>query len=405
MKGVVTFVLFSSLSVVASAAGWEFSPPLDVSPAPLAGVFHHLESAGRKNIAVSDGTVAVIWEDNHTGSPQIHLAFKPAGTAKFEKPLQVSGGKVAYEPVIAANNEGRFIMAWEQDDEVWIRAGGPAGLNPALRLARDGARQASLAVSKNGNIHAIWTAPNPRFLHIRLAQLRLNRKTGSIESSTPVVVDPLPPSADQLYPGIVNNANKVTVAWEDRREGHTVLMHTQSPDAVRFASPVALNIRDRPRRTIRYGKGTGVMRVVLAPYGDHGVAAAWLDKRTFTEAYDVYAGFSRDGATFGKNQKVQDDFATGSAQWHAAIAGDRSSRIAIVWDDARDGDGDIWISWPEGNGWSSDMNVPGASGPGWQTDPTVTLDAEGNLHVAWIERVELNGPTRLRYVFGTPTRN
>ncbi len=404
MKRVVAFVLFALLSVAASAAGWEFSPPLDVSPAPLAGVFHHLESAGRKNIAVSDGTVAVIWEDNHTGSPQIHLAFKPAGAAKFEKPFMVSGGKVAYEPVIAAIDSGRFVMAWEQDDEVWVRAGGPAGLDPAHRLARDGARHASLAVSKNGNIHAVWTAPHPRFLHIRLALLRLDSETGTIQSSAPVIVDPAPPPADQLYPSIAANANGVTVAWEDRRGGHTVLMHTQSPDAVRFATPVTLNKRERPRTT-RYGKGTGVMRVVLAPYGDRGVAAAWLDKRTFTEAYDVYAGFSQDGATFGKNQKVQDDFATGSAQWHAAIAGDRSSRVAIAWDDARDGDADIWISWPEGGGWSSDTNVPGASGPGWQTDPTVTLDAGGNLHLAWIERAEHNGPTRLRYVLGTPARN
>lgn len=404
MKGVVTFVLFSLLSAVASAEGWKFSPPLDVSPAPMAGVFHHLESAGRKNIAVSDGTVAVIWEDNQTGSPQIHLAFKPAGAAKFEKSIQVSGGKVAFEPVVAAIGSGRFLMAWEQDDEIWVRTGGPAGLNPAHRLARDGGRHASLAVSKNGIIHVIWAAPNPRFLHIRLASLRLNSETGTIQSSAPLVVDPAPPPADQLYPSIVNGATGVTVAWEDRRGGHTVLMHTQSSDAVRFVTPVTLNKRERPRTT-RYGKGTGAMRVVLAPYGDHGVAAAWLDKRTFTEAYDVYTGFSQDGVTFGKNQKVQDDFATGSAQWHAAIAGDQSSRVAIVWDDARDGDADIWISWPEGGEWSSDMNVPGASGPGWQTDPTVTLEAGGNLHMAWIERAELNGPTRLRYIFGTPAQN
>ena len=87
-------VLLCSLSSVASAAGWNFSPPLDVSPAPTAGVFHHLESAGRRNIAVSAGTVAVIWEDNHTGSPQIHVGFKPAAATEFGKPVIVSSGNL-----------------------------------------------------------------------------------------------------------------------------------------------------------------------------------------------------------------------------------------------------------------------------------------------------------------------
>ncbi|MCR4300544.1 MAG: hypothetical protein NUV51_02960 [Sulfuricaulis sp.] len=403
MNRITWLILFCSLSSVASAEGWRFTLPLDVSPAPAAGVFHHLESAGRKNIAVSAGTVAVIWEDNHTGSPQIQVGFKPAGSVKFSEPVMVSGGKVAYEPVIAAIGSGRFIMAWEQDDEVWVRAGGPAGLDPAHRLAPGGARHASLAVSENGNIYAIWAAPHPRFAQIRLAQLHLDSETRTINSSPPVIVDLAPPPADQLYPSIVANAKGVTIAWEDRRGGHTVLMHSHSPDAKRFAAPAILNDQVA-RLTTKYGKGLGVMRVVLAPYGDHGVAAAWLDKRTFTEAYDVYAGFSTDGRHFGKNQKVQDDFATGAAQWHASIASDRSSRVAVVWDDARDDDADIWISWPEGGGWSSNMNVPGASGPGWQTDPSVTLEAGGNLHLVWIERAELNGPTRLRYALGTLLR-
>lgn len=403
MNRIPWLVLFCFFSSVASATGWKFSPPLDVSPAPSAGVFHHLESAGRKNIAVSAGTVAVIWEDNHTGSPQVHVGFKPAVSTKFSEPALVSSGKIAYEPVIAAIGSGRFIMAWEQDDEVWFRTGSPAGLDPAHRFARDGARHVSLAFSENGKIYAVWTAPNPRFAHIRLAQLQLDSKTKTIQSPPHVIVDPAPPQADQIYPSIVANANGVTVAWEDRRGGHTVLMHSHSPDAKRFAAPTILN-EQLARRTTEFGKGLGVMRVVLAPYGARGVAAGWLDKRSFTEGYDVYAAISPDGRRFGKNQKAQDDFATGAAQWHAAIAGDKSSRIAIVWDDARDGDADVWISWPESKEWSSDLNVPGASGPGWQSDPTVVLEANGDLHLAWVERAEPSGPTRVRYVLGTPVR-
>lgn len=404
MMRIISFGLCFALSFAAVAAGWNFSPPLEVTPVAVDGVFHHLESAGRKNIAVSDGTVAVIWEDNHTGSPQAYAGFKPAGSGKFIQPVPVSVGKAAYEPVIAEIGSGRFIMAWEQDEGVWIRTGGPAGLEPAQRLASGGARHAGLAVLEDGNIYVVWTAPNPRFSHIRLTKLRPKSETRTLEFSAPVIVDPVPPTTDQLYPSVAANGDGVTVAWEDRRGGHTVLMHSHSTDAKRFAVPVILN-EQMARQTTKFGKGLGVMRVVLTSYGERGVAAAWLDKRSFTEGYDVYAGFSPDGKRFGKNQKAQDEFAAGAAQWHTAIAGDRSSRIALAWDDARDGDADVWLTWPEDNEWSADLNVPGASGPGWQTDPTVTLDENGNLHLAWIERAEPNGPTRVRYALGTAARN
>ncbi len=58
------------------------------------------------------------------------------------------------------------------------------------------------------------------------------------------------------------------------------------------------------------------------------------------------------------------------------------------------------LSWSEDGVWSEDMPLPGASGAGQQAHPSVVVDSDGNLHVAWIDRAEENGPTRLRYLFG-----
>jgi hypothetical protein len=44
--------------------------------------------------------------------------------------------------------------------------------------------------------------------------------------------------------------------------------------------------------------------------------------------------------------------------------------------------------------------VPGASGNGYQGSPAVTFDANGGLHLVWIERDTLSSPTRLRYMHG-----
>ena len=75
-----------------------------------------------------------------------------------------------------------------------------------------------------------------------------------------------------------------------------------------------------------------------------------------------------------------------------------------AWDDSRarwqddDERGDVMISWTLGDGWSEDMPVPGASGEGYQGSPAIHVDAAGGLHLAWIERQQMEAPTRLRYL-------
>ena len=61
---------------------------------------------------------------------------------------------------------------------------------------------------------------------------------------------------------------------------------------------------------------------------------------------------------------------------------------------------DIMLSWRGADGWSDDLAVPGATGGGEQNHPAIQLDKEGNLHIAWLERATIGGPTRLRYMFG-----
>ena len=66
--------IFALLVVPAQAAPWEFSVPLDITP-EQPGVFHQFDSAGRKHIAVSGDTVAVVWEESPGGVSHVTLAF------------------------------------------------------------------------------------------------------------------------------------------------------------------------------------------------------------------------------------------------------------------------------------------------------------------------------------------
>ena len=195
---------------------------------------------------------------------------------------------------------------------------------------------------------------------------------------------------------------------EDRRPGHTIIMAAQSnhSEPCDFTAPQRIS-EALAGRASAYGKGHGVARAVLASYADKQVVAAWADKRDFREGYDIYAArYQRAGKKlFGANSKVQDSFGGIAQQWHATVAGDTSGRLVVGWDDKRDGDASIMLSWQEDGIWSDDFSVPGASGHGEQNHPSITLDDQGNLHLAWIERSSVDGPTRVRYVFGRHTRD
>lgn len=392
--------LLGLLPAAVTASPWDFGEPIDVSPAGGPGVFHHLESAGRRSLAVGGGWVAVAWEDNRTGAPQAYVALKPVAASAFEGPRAISTGAQAFEPAIAALGQGRFLAVWEQDDAVWVRALDAKRLGPAQRLAGPGANQASVT-ARDGVAYVVWSARGARgHAAIRLARLELEALERPLRVGKDVTVDPAPPEADQSYPGVAATGGVVTVAWEDRRHGHTVLLYSHAPaPAASFAAPRLLN-EQPPRRSAIYGRGPGVARVGLIEHGGQGVAAAWLDKRDFTSGYDVYAAFSADGKQFGANEKVQDEFGNAISQWHAAIGADANGRVAVVWNDDRDETPDLWISWREEGGWSADEAVPRASGPGEQSSPAVALDERGTLHLAWIDRASAESLTRIRYTQG-----
>ncbi len=370
-------------------AGWTWGEPLTVNSIRGAKIFPHLESANRRGIAVSGGTVGVVWEDNRDGRPQCYLAVKPADAAVFQPETRLSHGE-CYEPVVVALGGGRFVAAWEEAGHVHAQLM-PGG--KALKLSEAEAVQATLAAAGEA-VYAAWAEQAGRFRRIVVARLAIADGALSVRSAHPV--ESAPPSDEQGWPALaVAGDGSVTVAWEDRRARHTVPMVSHSSNGLSFSPPV--RVSDRKSGSVDgLGAGTGAMRPTLTAWGEQGIAAVWLDKRDFLSGYDVYAAFDPGTRRFGKNVRVQDSFGDSMAQWHALAVGDTDGRLVALWDDARDGTPDVWLSEWEGEAFGDDVAVSAASGPGVQSDPVATLDEAGFLHVVWLDHDELAG-TRIRY--------
>lgn len=393
-------------SALAQATPWDFEPAIAVTPESRSGLFVHLESSGRKNIAASAEWVAIVWEDNRDGTPRCYVSLKSSDQKIFREPLLISGKNEAAEPVIVSMGNGRFAVAWEETGQVWVRVlstrknSKEVQLSSPQMLSGKAGAQISLNDARGAGLYAVWSEEGEKFWQIRMSKLEIN-KQGSIRPPSSQIVDKSA-EGDQSYPSIaVLPDGKHIIAWEDRRAGHTRIMYTGLNQDKIYTVPQRLN--EAPRNFINpgYGRGAGVMRVALAALGQDRVAAVWADKRDFQSGYDVYGAFAKqDALTFGKNEKVQDEFGDSFAQWHPAIGANDSGTVAVVWDDDREGSPDVWLAWKTESGWSGDHAVPGASGTGVQSDPSITIDEAGNLHLAWVEKSTLDGPSQIRYLFG-----
>jgi HAMP domain-containing protein len=385
-------LLLAALGGSAHAA-WQWSEPLTVNSVRGATIYPHMESANRHNVAVSGTTVGVVWEDNRSGGSQCYLAMKPASAADFQPEIQLSQAE-CYEPVVVALEGGRFAAAWEEGGKVHARVL-PDGA--ALTLSTAEAGQATLAAG-GGKLYAAWAEQAGRFRRIVVS--RLDVTAGMLRAAPAQPIEASLPTDGQGWPALaVAGDGSVTVAWEDRRDHHTVPLTSHSDDGRHFSPPVRLS--DLPKdgglgRSMGLGAGTGAMRPTLTAWGAQGVVAVWLDKRDFLSGYDVYAAFDPGTRRFGPNLKVQDSFGDNMAQWHAQVVGSTGGRLLALWDDARDGTPDVWLADWDGAAFGDNVAVPGAVGPGVQSDPAAALDAAGSLHVVWLDQDEQAG-TRVRY--------
>lgn len=401
-----SFVLLlagSSLAMPATAQPWEFGQPVAVTDVQGEGIFHHLASSGRRNIAVAGDTVAISWEDNrHDNTPAIFFAHKTRHNETFSPAIRISGPGEAYEPSLTALGAERFAIAWEEAGHVHLRLSDGRQLGPVMKLDAPRAGQASLTADGD-RLLLVYAAADPNSRHRRIYLQQFETDGLSLQAGEPCKVDPAPLKQAQLYPTVNRLPGRTVVAWEDRRHGHTIIMAAENrqPGHCRFDQPQRIS-EPLPGPRPPYGEGHGVTRVAMDAYGSQQLLAAWADKRDFREGYDIYASHypAQGEALFGPNQKVQDPFGGVAQQWHPSVAGAPSGQVVVAWDDGRDDQTNILLSWYRDGQWSDDLSVPGASGSAIQNHPSVTLDDNGHLHLAWVEREYVGGPTRLRYLFG-----
>lgn len=391
LGGMLATLLGSATTVAGQDGPLHFAQPLTVFTTPP-NAFTQLESSGRRLIALSGETVAVSWTVSDVQSSSVLVAFRLPHTNAFTPPVKISGLQLAYEPNITGLSDGRFLIAWEEDQKVWLRIISPMKNGARVQLGNTPAQQVSVDANQQ-RVAATWA--EGKTPHIFYAELQA--KGMSLAAPVAHSVDQSADRSAQLYPAVELTAQGSVVAWEDRRLGVTRIASAFAPYDKPFAAYHLLNPLSHPPNR-KYGRGSGSMRVALSGSGDT-VLAAWLDKRNWRSGYDVFASQSTDGGeTFGVNEQAQDMFGDNQPQWHPSVAMHGNATLAVaVWDDARNESPDVFYSLREDDAWGDDIELPGGDGPGKQSHPSIIFDRSGRLHVVWLTVVK--GVTQLRYTY------
>jgi len=121
----------------------------------------------------------------------------------------------------------------------------------------------------------------------------------------------------------------------------------------------------------------GSPSIAVDPSGN--AYAVWQDDRNGNS--DIYFSYRPAGGTWGPNIRVNDDVGT-AQQGFPSIAVDPSGNAYAVWNDNRNGGGDMYFSYrPAGGTWGPNTRVNDVVSTGG--NPSIGVDASGNAYAVW----------------------
>ena len=337
------------------------------------------------SIAVdSTGNAFAVWGDRRGGT-DIYFSYRPAGGAwgpNVKANDGPPGTAIQFGSSIAVNPSGNAYALWVDERNgnpdiysSYRPAGGAWG--PSVRVDDDvgGAFQwspTSIAVDSSGNAYAVWEDKRNGNWDIYFSYHPVGGSWGAN-----VKVNDDPGTAHQSEPSIaVDSTGNAYAVWEDRRNGYYDDIYF-SYRAVGGSWGTNVKVNDDSGSEVQYSPS-----IAVDPSGN--AYAMWQDSRNAN--WDIYFSYRPAGGAWGPNAKANDDPGTAS-QFDPSIAVDSGGNACAVWQDERNGSGDIYSSCrPVGGSWGINVRVSDDAGTAYQFNPSIAADPSGNAYAVWDDR-------------------
>jgi hypothetical protein len=203
---------------------------------------------------------------------------------------------------------------------------------------------------------------------------------------------PLPPTGptyvNQVKPALASNGSgTLFAAWEDGRNGGVFnrdIYFSRSTDGGTTWSQPDVRINDDPGLPATVNQASPDL---VYDASRHRLYAVWQDARNGN--YDIYFAYSNnDGATWSVNRKLNDDVGT-AAQMNPsvtvgpAVGGGSPVYLYVVWQDQRNGNSDVYLARSQDGGvtWSPNYFVTDDPAMTWQNQVAPSISVENYFGV------------------------
>jgi hypothetical protein len=308
--------------------------------------------------------------DNRVGDQELPVIAELPGRGLFVVWQDPRSGNNDIYGSVSLNNGTSFAPNKRADDSV----------RPSDQI------QPAVAVSANGTILLAWQ-DNRRSTFDYDVYFTKSCDSGATFSPNVRVDDITNNITWQERPSIAVTAKGVIcVAWTDDRTGTLRVRGAYSTNGGATFSPSA---------EIYPGSTSGQTGVVLVSNGDR-IFAAFIDN-SLGANHPYVCVSSNGGKSFAAPTRLDDTGSAGASQRAISIAPMPRGGIVAVWEDSRNGNGDIYACIVGANGGiqTPDFRVDDDSTSAYQTDACVASDQLGNVYVVWED--ERNGLHAIRF--------
>jgi len=359
----------------------------------------------------SNGNAVVVWgNSNESLHNQIYAQrLDVSGNRLWVQDEQVNDANRAANhwcPTVVVDSGGNALVVWEDqaNGDIYAQRLNTSGNRLGAQDARVNddsgtARQAIPTTAVNGNGSAIVVWCDDRNGDYNLYAQRLDVSGNSLWAQD-VWVNGDSGTVIQRYSAVaVDSSGNAVVVWADSRNGNDdIYAQRLDGDGNRlWGSDVRVNS----------DTGTaGQYSPAVAMDSNGNAVMVWADYRNGN--YDIYAQqLDGDGnRLWGSDVRVNSDTGT-AGQYSPAIAVDGNGNNVVVWQDYRNGNGDIYAQRLDGAGnrlWGSDVRVNSDTGTAGLYSPAIAVDGNGNNVVVWQDYRNGNGDIYAQRLDGAGNR-
>lgn len=341
----------------------------------------------------SANNLTALWRDRRSGADSLYSAGLAANAIDWGANLlltgtqQISATDQIGLPGLAATGDGAFAASWHDYQAgngasaifVGRMQKGQADWSDPEQVDGDSTPAASqqnpaIALAADGTLVAVWKDARPEargsVTDLYWSQSSANQSGWS--GALPVALS----SADQSAPRLAIGGNRLYAVWiEYGAEGARILFSQRDLNSSVWALPTVL---------VPAVSGGTLATPDIAADGSGNLLVVWQEYRGATTGAKIYSFWRLADAGWSVPQRVDSD--DQSAAWQSAPRLATNGReVALVWQDERSGDWDIYVSWAAwpGGEWLPEQRVNQDNGTAEQSSPDVAIDEWGNTTVVW----------------------